>query len=237
MNRQAIDQLLPRLTRDLHTGSLTTASLAAHLTEATGGTDAAGAWTWRHAYDLVQSAAILADRDVPLASDPAARLAMLTAGAGARPTETRRSEVQVRLQQFSTPLPYAYVAAAAAAIRPGDVVLEPSAGTGALAHMAARAGGKLVLNEIDPFRALLLQAVFSAPLSAHDGEHIDDLLDRRHVADVVLMNPPFSSSVSRAADPTIALRHAVVAARRLAPGGQLVAILPMAACAERQPAL
>ena len=142
MNRQAIDQLLPLLTRDLHTGGLTTASVGAHLTEAVGGTDAAGAWTWRQAYDLVQSAAILADRDVPPASDPAARLAMLTAGAGARPTETRRSEVQIRLQQFSTPLPYAYVAAFAAAIRPGDVALEPSAGTGALAHMAALRRGE-----------------------------------------------------------------------------------------------
>ena len=237
MNRPAIDQLLPLLTRDLQTGGLTTASLGAALTEATGGTDAEGAWTWRQAYDLVQSAAILADRAMPLAESPATRLAQLTAGAGARPTETRRSEVQVRLQQFSTPLPYAYVAAVSAAIRPGDVALEPSAGTGALAHMAARAGAKLVLNEIDPFRSALLQVTFDALLSRHDGEHIDDLMDRRHIADVVVMNPPFSSSVSRAADPTIALRHAVSAARRLAPGGRLVAILPMAACAHRQPAL
>ncbi|WP_299821270.1 strawberry notch-like NTP hydrolase domain-containing protein [uncultured Jannaschia sp.] len=237
MNCPAIDTLLPLITRDLRTSGLTAASLAAQITEAIGGTDAAGAWTWRQAYDLVQSAAILADRDVPLASDPATRLALLTAGAGARPTETRRSEAQIRLQQFSTPLPYAYVAAVAAAIRPGDVALEPSAGTGALAHMATRAGAKLVLNEIDPFRAMLLDAVFQLAPSRHDGEHIDDLLDRQHIPDVVVMNPPFSSSVSRAADPTIALRHAVSAARRLAPGGRLVAILPMAACAERQPAL
>ncbi|WP_299654279.1 hypothetical protein [uncultured Jannaschia sp.] len=101
MNRPAIDTLLPLITRDLRTGGLTTARLAAQLTEAVGGTDASGAWTWRQAYDLVQSAAILADRDVPLASDPATRLAQLTAGAGARPTETRRSEAQIRLQQMA----------------------------------------------------------------------------------------------------------------------------------------
>ncbi len=237
MNRPAIDQLLPLLTRDLQTGCLTTASVGAQITQAIGGTDAEGAWSWRQAYDLVQSAAILADRDMPLAANPSDRLAMLTAGAGARPTETRRSEAQIRLQQFSTPLPYAYVTAFAAAIRPGDVALEPSAGTGALAHMVQCTGAKLVLNEIDPFRTMLLQAVFDAPLSQHDGEHIDDLLDRRHVADVVVMNPPFSSSVSREADPTIALRHVVSAAKRLAPGGRLVAILPMAASADRQPAL
>ncbi|SFH27693.1 Methyltransferase domain-containing protein [Palleronia marisminoris] len=237
MKRQVIDQLLPLLTRDLQSGCLTTKSVGAHLTRALGGTDAEGAWSWRQAYDLVQSAAIMADRDQPPCPDPATRLAALNAAASARPTETRRSEAQIRLQQFSTPLPYAYVASIAAAIRPGDVVLEPSAGTGALAHMANRAGGKLVLNEIDPFRAALLEATFRVPVTRHDAEHIDDLLDRQHIADVVVMNPPFSSSASRAADPTIALRHVVSAAKRLAPGGRIVAILPMAACADRQPAL
>ena len=55
-------------------------------------------------------------------------------------TETRRSEQQIRLQQFSTPLPYAALAVRAAAIRNGETVLEPSAGTGALAGFAKRAG-------------------------------------------------------------------------------------------------
>ncbi|MGR3433565.1 MAG: strawberry notch-like NTP hydrolase domain-containing protein, partial [Shimia sp.] len=51
----------------------------------------------------------------------------------------------------------------------------------------------------------------------------------------VLMNPPFASSAARTGDPTIALRHVLSAAKRLAPGGRLVAILPLAACTERQP--
>jgi predicted RNA methylase len=68
-------------------------------------------------------------------------------------TETRRSEQQIRLQQFSTPLPYAALAVRAAAIRTGEVVLEPSAGTGSLAGFAKRAGAKLLLNEVDPFRS------------------------------------------------------------------------------------
>ena len=63
-------------------------------------------------------------------------------------TETRRSEQQIRLQQFSTPLPFAALVVRAAAIRKGETVLEPSAGTGALAAFAARAGATLVLNEI-----------------------------------------------------------------------------------------
>ena len=83
--------------------------------------------------------------------------------------------------------------------------------------MAKLAGASLVLNEIDPFRAGLLEAVFRIRPERHDAEHVDDLLDRSHAADVVLMNPPFSSSASRAGDPTIALRHAISAAKRLSP--------------------
>ena len=237
MKRQTLDRLLRSLARDIGAGALTPERIAAHLTAATGGTDAAGAWSWRQAYDLVQAAAILADRDAFVPADPFARLGALSAAAMTRPTETRRSEAQLRLQQFSTPLPYAFVAASAAVIRPGDVVLESSAGTGALAHMAERARGHLILNEIDPFRASLLEALFACRVERHDAEHIDDLLAPQFTADVVLMNPPFSSSVSRGADPTIALRHVLSAAKRLAPGGRLVAILPRAACAERQPAL
>ena len=72
----------------------------------------------------------------------AAMLAMLETLAALEPSQTRRSEEQLALQQFSTPLPLAYAALQAAAIRPGDIVLEPSAGTGMLAVMAECALGK-----------------------------------------------------------------------------------------------
>ena len=48
--------------------------------------------------------------------------------AALEPSHTKRSDEQNRLQQFSTPLPLAYAALRANAIRPGDTVLEPSAG-------------------------------------------------------------------------------------------------------------
>jgi len=137
-------------------------------------------------------------------------------------TETRRSEQQIRLQQFSTPLPYAAFAVRAAAIRSGETMLEPSAGTGSLAGFAKRAGAKLMLNEVDPFR--------------HDAEHIDDLLTSTTAPSVVVMNPPFASSVDRSRDKHIAAKHLIGAAKRLTPGGRLVAIMPMGFTPERDAA-
>ena len=151
-------------------------------------------------------------------------------------TETRRSEQQIRLQQFSTPLPYAALAVRAAAIRSGEIVLEPSAGTGSLAGFAERAGAKLMLNEVDPFRQRLLDVVFDAQASRHDGEHIDDLLTSTTAPSVIVMNPPFASSVDRSRDKHIAAKHLIGAAKRLAPGGRLVAIMPMGFTPERDAA-
>ena len=84
MKRRDIPPLLPRIMADLAAGDLTNAALSAHLTSVTGGTDAAGAWSWRQAYDLVQAAAILADRDGDRPADPSLRLARLTGAADAR---------------------------------------------------------------------------------------------------------------------------------------------------------
>ena len=115
------------------------------------------------------------------AGSAAAMLAMLETLAALEPSQTRRSEEQLALQQFSTPLPLAYAALQAAAIRPGDIVLEPSAGTGMLAVMAecalgkrtddARSGDPLHLNEIAAVRAGLLAGLFQdAPVTRHNAE-------------------------------------------------------------------
>ncbi|WP_297778168.1 strawberry notch-like NTP hydrolase domain-containing protein [uncultured Roseovarius sp.] len=212
---------------------LRSSALARIMRETFHGSDAGGAWDWRMAYDLMQAAAVQvllrgdgASGDIAAARLLASRLL----------TETRRSEQQIRLQQFSTPLAFATMAVRAAAIRKGEAVLEPSAGTGALAAFAARAGAALILNEIDPFRQRLLRAVFAGEVTGHDGEHIDDLLQTPVLPDVVVMNPPFASSVDRSRDKHIAAKHLIAAAKRLAPGGRLVAIMPPGFTPERDAA-
>ena len=215
------------------------ATLRDAMTEAFGASDAGGGWVWKDAYEAAEAAAVMflqryglgMRHDAGAGPDGQRRmLAMLEAVAALEPSHTRRSEEQVRLQQFSTPLPLAWAALQAASIGPRDTVLEPSAGTGMLAVMAECALGKdadrsLHLNEYARTRARLLTRLFpQAVVTAFNAEAIADRLhDVRPT--VVLMNPPFSATpgverTRRDAD----LRHVRSAASMLPPGGRLVTI-------------
>lgn len=231
-----IAELLTTLAGPIAKGSLTSRNLAEAMSMQFGGSDASGAWNWRMAYDLMEGAFVKSQLRSKASGSDIGDLNTLLKLAAALPTETRRSEAQLRLQQFSTPLPYAFVAGCAAMITADDTVLEPSAGTGVMALMAHQAGAKVLLNEIDPFRADILKALFGKSPTGFDAEHIDDLLDDKSMPDVVLMNPPFSSSLDRSSDKTIAAKHIISAAKRLKPGGRLVAIMPPGFCARSQSA-
>ncbi|MBP2449585.1 hypothetical protein JOH51_007093 [Rhizobium leguminosarum] len=195
-----------------------------------GGSDAEGLWLWKDAYEATEIAQMLFLRKfravVSRTQAPRSTLAMLTKVANLAPTHSRRSEESQALQQFSTPIPLAYVASRAAGITAADVVLEPSAGTGLMAIFAELVGARLALNEYAAARHSLLEQLFpGVPISRHDAAHIDDYLDRSIRPTVVLMNPPFSAGVhveGRVAD--AAWRHLTSAFARLVPGGRLVAI-------------
>lgn len=201
------------------------------LESAFGGCDAEGFWNWKTAYEVCEAAQILFLRKYgpamqARAASPAALLAMMTRMANLLPTHTRRTQESEALQQFSTPMPLALIAALAAGITADDVVLEPSAGTGMLAIFAQTLRARLALNEIAEVRAALLKRLFpDAVLTTHDAANIDDRLDERIKPSVVLMNPPFSATLrvaQRMSD--TALRHIASAFARLAQGGRLVAI-------------
>ena len=224
--------LLPRLEAGQ---ALDASTLRAVLTHAFGGSDAQGAWVWKDAYEAAEAALVLflkrwgrtMRRE---AGSPEGMLAMLEALAALEPSHTRRSEGQVARQQFSTPLPLAYAVLQAARVRPGEVVLEPSAGTGMLAVLAecalgSRAAGALHLNELAAVRAGMLDGLFpDASVTRHNAEAIGDCIP--HVRpSVVLMNPPFSTTPGvdrrrRGAD----LLHVRAAFSMLPPGGRLVAV-------------
>ncbi|WP_070988492.1 strawberry notch-like NTP hydrolase domain-containing protein [Halofilum ochraceum] len=197
-----------------------------------GGTRAEGAYTSRDAYDALETGVnlYLRGRD-DLAPDGNAEAAaenirQIDAIIQALPSQTRRSEGQTQLQQFSTPPTHAHAAAWVANLAERDVVLEPSAGTGSLIAPAQAADARVIANEYDPGRAELLER-FNTTVHREDAQHINATLPRDIQPSVVLMNPPFSSNLKRPGkkDLQVGARHVEEAMRRLQPGGRLVAIL------------
>lgn len=121
---------------------------------------------------------------------------------------------------FPTPPHVAKQAADLAMIGDGMMVLEPSAGRGALAVAAnsAAAGVMVDMHELlpDNHKALI---ELKLPLSAvsEPGDFLQ--VEPKPVYDRVLMNPPFDKKRSD-------IHHVVHALKFLKPGGRLVAIMP-----------
>lgn len=196
-----------------------------------GGSDAAGCWDWKCAYETCEATLVLFLQKYGKAlfrqaANPAAQHAALSKLAALLPTQTRRSEQSVAMQQFSTPVPLGLAAVLAARLTPSDRVLEPSAGTGLLAALAAISGAGLVLNEYARERADLLGSLFpGAAVTRFDAAQIDDHLDPAVRPSVILMNPPFSALAHVDGKvPDAALRHIRSAFNRLRDGGRLVTI-------------
>lgn len=142
------------------------------------------------------------------------------------PTQSWRSDTQIAYQQFSTPAPIAFLAAYLLNLNILDTVLEPSCGTGSLGVWTLAADAIVVSNEIDPRRRELAGLVGLEP-TGHDAEFIDDLLAENILPNVILANPPFSSSGGRVErnQSKFGFRHVESALRRLAAGGRFAIIL------------
>ena len=188
-------------------------------------------WSWREGYDTAEIAARLFLRQwlkpMTQSAAPAQLTTMLERLQRLLPTQRFRSEEQNQLQQFSTPIALAYLASQAAQIKSGMTILEPSAGTGALAIFAEQAGATLQLNEISEHRHELLSALFpDALVTQHHVGYIHAKMQHAAPVDAVLMNPPFSADpnkpLSRSSDETV--KHFQSAFYRLRDGGRAVII-------------
>lgn len=201
--------------------------LSEAMSESAYGSDAEGAWQQRDSFEALEVALSLAIPELVGRMDVGAAISTLEALARELPTHTVRSEDQIKFQQFSTPPSLARLVVHMARLSSDDVLLEPSAGTGIIASLAKGTVRDLILNELEPTRADLLQAVFpGTKVYRHDGAKLSALLSGTERPSVVLMNPPFSVSQSRGEDRNTAARHLRAALDHLLPGGRIVAIMP-----------
>jgi predicted RNA methylase len=191
-----------------------------------------GGWEWRDAYDCCEAAAWLLVRHwykpmLDQSGNNTEMLDMLRKVEAMLPSQTWRSEEQENLQQFSTPLTLAWIAGLAAAIPEDTILLEPSAGTGALALQADIIPNiDLQLNEISERRAQILNYVFEIDVTTDHASYIHAKQSGKAKPQTLLMNPPFSADVkkpnSRSSSETI--KHFHSAFYRLDEGGRCVII-------------
>ena len=242
---------------------VTSQELFAAAAGAYGGTLAEGTFAARDAYDAAELGFhlfVLArgkDLRTGLTGDASAAceaLRALEAWWALLPTQTRRSPKQQAYQQFSTPAPYAFACAWAAALREEDVVLEPSVGTGALLAWALVSGARAFVNELSARRVVLASVLMQASRQKGNGnalfqeetllqeeilfqernlfqenaEHLHAVLPPDVRPSVVVMNPPFSQTAGRLGRRRVAgegAEHVRQALLRLQRGGRLVAIV------------
>lgn len=211
--------------------TISKSDLAEWATKAYGGTDADGKWSWATATDALEAGIneYLMSAHPRLPDSPGALSRMVDQveeTLSRIPTQTVRDLEKAAAQQFSTPEHYSLAAMWVSGVKPGDVFLEPSAGTGNIAMWARVAGADVHVNEITQRRIEILEGMFGKDaVTRFDARQLRARMPNLR-PDVVVMNPPFSSDVRTGAkNNLIGAEHITQALKMLAPGGRLVAIV------------
>jgi len=140
---------------------------------------------------------------------------------------TQKKNAQTKAKEgkdyFATPEPVGLKMAEFADVRPGESVLEPSAGHGAIARWFPEDANRTAIEPSTALRARLAM-VF-------DGKIIDSDFEGHNIVnkyDAIVMNPPFGVGGKTAVD------HLSKAAGHLREGGRVVALLPSGPAADKR---
>lgn len=137
--------------------------------------------------------------------------------------KTSKTKAQEGTDYFATPEPVGLKMVEWADVRPGERVLEPSAGHGAIARWMPENAER---TAIEPSSTLLprLAMVF-------DGKIVDSDFESLHVNnkfDAIVMNPPFGQGGKTA------IEHVAKAATHLRERGRIVALIPTGSAADKR---
>lgn len=148
------------------------------------------------------------------------------------PTQTKRTQGQQELQQFSTPPTHAFLVGWVANPNNNDVVFEPSAGTGSLIIPVLTAKpAKIYANELDKDRANILREIKGIDeIYTENANNLFSIFSQKEEFEkptIIVMNPPFSADVLRRGrkDLLLGAKHVEQALKLLQPNGRLVAIV------------
>lgn len=240
-------QAILKIGEALASGPVSRSQVNDIISQTHGGTLASGAMDAKHLTDLVEAAINIAIRKMMVVGLPegqgvaVAQVKRLKELLDRSPTQTTRTDEQIKMQQFSTPPPLAYVANWVANITKGDIMLEPSAGIGGLAVFANIAGARVIANELSPRRAALLRLLGIAEnVTELNAEMLHALYEPMIASGqiprptVVVMNPPFSNAAETEQSNTlVGAKHVEQALSLLPEGGRLVAIVGQGMAADR----
>jgi hypothetical protein len=223
---QKLDAAITEIQNAIATGVANNQRLFETMSQLYGEGSTNGVWSQRDAFDLLEAALTRHMAGLLRKPQMLTQISEISALIEELPTHTVRSENQLRYQQFSTPADLAALSVILAQPLATDIVLEPSAGHGALVATLPDVRA-LHLNEIDPRRREKLALLFpQATTTGIDGAMLASHLDAAVQPSLILMNPPFSRSIGRGVDEFAAVRHLRAAITRLGQGGRIVAVMP-----------
>ena len=135
-----------------------------------------------------------------------------------------RRDQREGVDYFATPEPVGFKMVEFADIKPGEKVLEPSAGHGAIARFFPESTQRTI---IEPSSELASRAALASP-GAKVLDHRFEDLHINNKYDAIVMNPPYGQGGKTAMD------HLVQAMRHLRNGGRIVALLPRGPAADKR---
>lgn len=142
----------------------------------------------------------------------------------AQQKNTKRRDQREGQDYFATPEPVGLKMVEWANIKPGDKVLEPSAGHGAIARFFPAQSD---VTMVEPSYDLSQRAALANGTASIINGRFEDL-SRANKFDAIVMNPPFGTGGKTAYE------HLAKAAKHLRQGGRLVALVPRGGISERR---